>query len=186
MQANEYITADTHFGHKAMIGFADRPFRFLDEMDDAMIAAWNAKVPKGAIVYHLGDFSFHKPGYTIGILQRLNGTIRLVRGNHDKKNVVKGEVAQHFDWIRDYYESRLPDNRKLIMCHYPLLTWNGSHRGNLHVHGHSHGNLHDSGTTRVDVGVDTTEDYAPLSFAELMERFEGREYVVVDHHAPRR
>ena len=49
MKTNEYITADTHFGHKAMITYANRPFRFVDQMDDAMIAAWNAKVPPGAV-----------------------------------------------------------------------------------------------------------------------------------------
>ena len=184
MKPNEFITADTHFGHKAMINFAGRPFREVDHMDNGMVAAWNTKVPKNAVVYHLGDFSFLRPERTIALLRRLNGTIRLVRGNHDGNNL-NAEVLSQFDWARDLYESRTENGTKIIMCHYPLMTWKGSHRGVLHCHGHSHGNLFDSGTTRVDVGVDTTDDYAPLSYPELMQRFEGRTYQTVDHHVPR-
>ena len=185
MKPGEFITADTHFGHRAMIRFANRPFQSVDQMDDAMVKAWNAKVTPGAIVYHLGDFSFRKPADTIAILQRLNGTIRLVRGNHDKKGVLRADVASHFDWVRDLYESKCEDGTTIVMCHYPLMTWNRAHYGSLHCHGHSHGNLPDSGTTRVDVGVDTTADLAPLSFCELMGRFDGRSYQACDHHIER-
>lgn len=183
VRPGEYITADTHFGHKAIIRYSARPFQSVDEMDDAMVRAWNSKVPSGAVVYHLGDLSFHSSGHTIGLIRRLNGTIRLVRGNHDR---VKPEVAVHLDWVRDLYEPKLPDGRRLVMCHYPMLSWRGSHRGNVHVHGHCHGSLMVHSTSRVDVGVDTTEDYAPLSYDELMARFDGTTYEVVDRHEPRR
>jgi calcineurin-like phosphoesterase family protein len=136
-------------------------------------------------VYHLGDLSFHKPPRTIEILRQLNGIIRLIQGNHDRKQTTAGPVVGFLEWIKNYYESKTEDGVKIVMSHYPFMTWNKAHHGALHVHGHSHGNLHDSGTTRVDVGVDTTPDYAPLSYYELMQRFEGRTYDAVDHHAPR-
>lgn len=144
-----------------------------------MVATWNAKVPKDAVVYHLGDFSFHKSGRTIGLLQRLHGRIHLVRGNHDR---ISPEVEALLAWVKDLHEAKLPDGRRLVMCHYPLLTWRGAHRGNLHAHGHSHGSLRPSSTTRVDVGVDTTPDLAPLTFDELMARFAAKQYEPVDHH----
>ena len=39
-----YFTADQHFGHFNIIRLSHRPFASLDEMNEAMIAKWNAKV----------------------------------------------------------------------------------------------------------------------------------------------
>lgn len=59
-----YFTADTHFGHENVIRFCDRPFSSANEMDEAMIANWNARVRGNDTVYILGDmfFSFNKCG----------------------------------------------------------------------------------------------------------------------------
>ena len=39
-----YFTSDQHFGHFNIIRLSHRPFATADEMDEAMIAKWNAKV----------------------------------------------------------------------------------------------------------------------------------------------
>lgn len=39
-----FYTSDTHFGHKNIIGFCDRPFDDIEEMNRALIERWNAKV----------------------------------------------------------------------------------------------------------------------------------------------
>jgi calcineurin-like phosphoesterase family protein len=55
---NVYFTADQHFGHAGIIGLCKRPFRSVEEMDEAMIANWNAVVGPDDEVWHLGDFAY--------------------------------------------------------------------------------------------------------------------------------
>jgi len=190
MKNNEFITSDNHFFHENVIKYSNRPFRDKHEMNEKMIMAWNNKVPRDAILYHVGDFSFGKAEDTLKILNRLNGTIRLIKGNHDKINPL---IKDKFDWIKDYYESKTEDGRKIVMCHYPLLTWNGAHRGSWQLHGHCHHSLEriNQYTTRFDVGVDSTPKYSPLtpyapySFGEIKKIMDKREYVNIDHHEKR-
>ena len=77
-----YFTADTHFGHENVIRFCDRPFSSANEMDEAMIANWNARVKGDDTVYVLGDMFFRSTNAET-ILQRLKGKKRLIVGNHD-------------------------------------------------------------------------------------------------------
>lgn len=213
MKPGDFVTSDTHFGHKALLqpDTGGRLFNSVEEHDEALIRAWNHKVPKrGAIVYHLGDFSFHKPEKTREILRRLNGTKRLVKGNHDKNNGVK-KFADLFEWVRDYYECRNASDKKVVMSHYPMITWNQSHYGSWMLHGHSHGNLQRPESRvieelwvsgfkkaadamlaafadiprRLDVGVDLHPRMEPFSYEEIIERMQGRTHVAVDHHAER-
>lgn len=127
--------------------------------------------------------AFSKPGPYLGILSRLNGNICLIKGNHDR---LKPEVRDRFCWVKDYYESKTEDGRKIVMCHYPFLTWNKAHHGAWMLHGHSHGNLRAPETTRMDVGIDTRDDFAPYSFDEIEKIMSKRSYLIVDHHKPRK
>lgn len=184
MRENEYITSDHHFGHANIIKYANRPFKHVDEMDEQMIQAWNGVVPPTAIVYHLGDLAFMRPEQIVRLVRRLHGTIRLVKGNHDKG--IKGPAYKAFEWVKDYYESTCDDGTKIVMCHYPFLTWNKAHHGAWMLHGHSHNSLRDTGQRRLDVGVDAHPNYAPFSFAEIAAKMKGREYQSVDHHKDNR
>ena len=67
-----YFTADTHFGHENVIRFCDRPFSSANEMDEAMIANWNARVMGNDTVYILGDMFFRSTNAETS-LQRLKG-----------------------------------------------------------------------------------------------------------------
>ena len=48
-----YFTSDQHFGHLNIIRLSHRPFATVDEMDDELLARWNAKVKDGDVVYVL-------------------------------------------------------------------------------------------------------------------------------------
>jgi len=85
MSRNIWFTADTHFGHGKVIEYEERPFPDADEMDRLLILNWNQKVGPDDLVYHLGDFAMHKKDRVRSILQELNGTKILIRGNHDFK-----------------------------------------------------------------------------------------------------
>lgn len=78
MKPDEFVTADTHFGHKNIVRLASRPFESIEEMNRELILLWNAKVPKNAVVYHLGDFALARRTLALEVLAQLNGRIRLV------------------------------------------------------------------------------------------------------------
>ena len=56
--------------------------------------------------------------------------------------------------------------RRLVLCHYPLRSWNLMGKGALQLHGHSHGRLKPM-ARQVDVGVDC-QDFAPVPLARLL------------------
>ena len=39
-----YYTADLHLGHANVIRHCDRPFKSIDEMNEALIQNWNSRV----------------------------------------------------------------------------------------------------------------------------------------------
>lgn len=79
----EFFTGCTHFSHKNILDFEDRPFNTVPEMDEAMIEVWNNQVTNNDIVWHIGDFCLGNYDRTLEVLSQLNGQIRLIKGNHD-------------------------------------------------------------------------------------------------------
>jgi calcineurin-like phosphoesterase family protein len=184
--AKVFFTSDTHFGHAGVLNYCQRPFANTEEMDKEMVHRWNSVVPFDGHVFHLGDVSFLKPDKTAELLATLNGHIYLVQGNHDTKLVNK--YAAHFDWVKDYFELKF-DGERVVLCHYPLQSWNRGHHGSWHLHGHSHGNLPNFGR-RVDIGVDAAKflspmHYAPVPYIEIKKYMHAQYPVSKDQHKVR-
>ena len=74
----------THFGHTNIIRFCKRPWKTVEEMDNALIQNWNSVVGENDIVFHLGDFAFAPNWRWKELLVKLNGRIYLIMGNHDE------------------------------------------------------------------------------------------------------
>jgi calcineurin-like phosphoesterase family protein len=165
-----FFTGDTHFSHAAIIDFAKRPFSTVAEMDEALVCNWNAVVGRTDTVYHLGDFGLTSAQALGRLRGRLRGSVCLVRGNHDD-----GAPTKLFEWVKDLYGLRVivgGIDRQIVLCHYPMLSWNGSHYGTWHLHGHCHGSLPSQrGALRLDVGVDCWS-FAPVSLQQIAERME--------------
>ena len=53
----DYFIADTHFGDSRIIGYENRPFESVQEMDKILIEKWNEIVTVEDTVYVLGVFS---------------------------------------------------------------------------------------------------------------------------------
>jgi calcineurin-like phosphoesterase family protein len=102
-------------------GFADA-----EEMNNYMIEQWNKKVRWNDEVVILGDFSYGKAEETNKVLEQLKGILCLVEGNHDQFGRAKGYSTARFKWIRPYAELN-DNNRKVILCHYPILCYNGQY-----------------------------------------------------------
>jgi calcineurin-like phosphoesterase family protein len=185
-----FFTADHHFGHRAIIDYAGRPFESVEVMDETLIGTWNARVGPKDEVYHLGDVSLCRTARTKEILSRLNGRIYLIRGNHDKS--LKGAVLDRFVWVKNYHELSYEGAgirvkgahaTKIVLSHYAFRVWNKSHFGSWNLYGHSHGSLPELPDTRqLDVGVDTRDDYAPYSLEEVEAILSKRRFKGVDRH----
>lgn len=174
-----FFTADTHFGHKNIIQHCRRPFSDVDNMTRLLVQNWNEVVTDDDTVYHLGDISFLNRAKTADIVTQLNGTIHLVRGNHDG---AKGTFYEDlFESVSEFKTIKV-DGQSIVLCHYALKVWNNSHHGAWNLHGHSHGNLEDDPhALQWDVGVDSNH-YYPVSFETLQVIMANKTYKPVDHH----
>ncbi|MEM1321094.1 MAG: phosphoesterase [Bacteroidota bacterium] len=166
----KFFTSDHHFGHENIIKFCNRPFDSLEEMNETMIERWNEKVGRWDEVYHLGDFALTHKEQLEEILDRLNGKIHLIVGNHEKTAL---QLTKKFQWVKEYYELKVKDPdchngvQRIILFHYAMRTWRGASRKNWHLYGHSHGNLPDlEDHLSFDVGVDC-HDFYPLAYEEV-------------------
>lgn len=77
------------------------------------------------------------------------------------------------------------NNRSLFLSHYSHRVWNGSHRGVIHLYGHSHGSLPGLGKS-MDVGVDVAYkifgEYRPFNIKEIFEIMKDKKVHFTDHH----
>ena len=161
----------THFNHPKIIGYCNRPFSCVEEMDTVIIDKWNGIVSPGDTVYHLGDFAFGKMDVVKRYRYRLNGKINLILGNHDYRNKIP-RLAECFTSVKDIYELK-HNHKSIILCHYAMRVWPKKHHGAIHLYGHSHGNLENlSGS--MDVGTDTN-NFTPYSLDEIYDNvFKGK------------
>lgn len=123
-----YFISDLHFYHQNLNEQMDcRGFADGKEMNEYMIRQWNRRVgPKDEVVI-LGDLSVGKGKATNAIVEQLNGRLILLEGNHDRFLEDKQFDRSRFEWIGPYLE--LQDHkRKLVLCHYPILCYNGQYR----------------------------------------------------------
>jgi calcineurin-like phosphoesterase family protein len=169
MPQNVWFTSDSHHSHDNILKYCKRPWPDTRSMNEALIANWNARVQKGDIVYYLGDFFLTRTVEEARIIRkRLNGSIRMIRGNHDQ---IAEQMRNEFEFVKDYSETSLesPSGKKhrIVMMHYPILSWRGLRSGAIHLHGHSHGATPViPGVLRRDVGVDCN-NFAPVSWEEI-------------------
>lgn len=178
-KSKTFFTADTHFGHDAIRRHCERPWSSVDEMDAAMIAEWNDMVPRGSIVYHLGDFAFKNHAK---YRHKLNGKIILIKGNHDKMS--QKLYSELFTEVHSALERKF-FGKFVTLYHYKQETWNCSHFGSWHFYGHSHGRLVETNTSFCcDVGVDVW-GYRPVPWEVLVELMEEKTYKIKqqDRHA---
>ena len=186
---NMFFVSDTHWGHKNIIKYSNRPYENVAEMNEALIQNWNALVKPADEVWHLGDFAFMQFPEFKDVLRQLKGNIHFVRGNHDQMiSQNKFEILNtgKIKTIQDYAEVKIAGTM-LVLFHYGQRVWNKSHYGSIHLYGHSHGSLPPYGLS-VDVGVDCKEitpEYRPIHLDEVLKYMKGRETAVVDHHGIR-
>lgn len=160
--AKTFYISDTHFDHEKIITLTNRPFKTVDEMNEVMVERWNLTVQPGDTVHFLGDFAWKRTNYWLG---QLKGVIHFsCLGNHD-------EPCSSLD--TPYLE--VEDGPfKLVLCHYPIVSWNGMFKGAFHFYGHVHNQPLDYmpldwRARAFDVGVEAL-DYTPRTAEEIIMR----------------
>jgi calcineurin-like phosphoesterase family protein len=202
---NENITG--YVGRK-LAGW-EREFESAGEMDAAMVERWNEVVGHDDEVYYLGDFTLLGGKAALKYLDRLTGKIKFIPGGHDhrwlkdlgfKMNhwgplprpyhkhqvlpMLHWETFQDPDWVIAN-RAPVPSKIKVTMCHYPMFSWEKSHKGAWHLHGHSHGGLGKGNRFQMiqgveipsvlelhhsmDVGVDAGHDFYPVPLKTVFD-----------------
>lgn len=144
-------TSDLHFLHKNIVKFTERGKATTQEdHDEWLVDLWNSQVNRSDTVYHGGDFWYNSEdleGFKY-LLRKLNGQKIFIKGNHDRRSVLKRSGQQWHDIKTDKIKGH-----PVVFCHYAFHTWPGQGSGTFHLHGHSHGSLKPYGR-RLDIGLD--------------------------------
>ena len=167
MTKDIWIISDTHFNHANILGFTDsegdliRPgFKDVDDMNESMIYMWNSVVKPGDKVYHLGDVVMGKPGWMEDNWSKLNGSKRLIVGNHDRiKYLSSGS------WFKEVYMWRQLKDHGILLTHTPqhesTLMWGKI----VNVHGHIHQNKSPQGLY-INMSVEEI-NYTPVHIEDV-------------------
>lgn len=166
----QYVISDTHFDHKSIIKFCNRPFKDVNEMNLAMVHNWNSIVNEEDTVYHLGDVALgdertfpkrsvkHITDKWIGML---NGKKIFINGNHDPDNFGIPYTRIKYKGIR------------FMLVHDPNDKRLPGYDGWL-IHGHKHNNnigeypFINTRKRTINVCVELT-GYKPVSLDEIVD-----------------
>lgn len=172
-----WITSDTHYGHANMVaGISEwkdisrcRPFITIDEMNDVLVTNINNVVKEQDLLFHLGDWSLGGSENIERFRKRLHvKEIHLITGNHNafiRKNME--HYGHFFHILPDLYTITI-DKTFLVLCHYPLASWEKCSHGSLMLHGHIHSNpltKHKIGRI-LDIGIDGSTEFRPYNLRE--------------------
>ena len=153
-----FLTSDTHFNHTNIIRYCNRPFHNLHDMNESIIRKWNEVVSKDDLVYHLGDVGLGNNEELKVIVDRLNGTKILLKGNHDLRR-----SNHHWQEIgfKEVYKKEIRLG-KYVLTHRPSVV----EKGLINIFGHIHDkDLEDNYNKdqHINVSTDVT-DFTPVEF----------------------
>ena len=162
-----YVTSDTHFNHSNIIRYCNRPFKDVDEMNEALIDNWNSVVGKNDKVIHLGDFAFGNRAKVENVFKRLNGKIDIVLGNHDRL-----KIKDYYDiGFHRVYDKPIVFANFFILSHAPL-QWLKEGDVYANLFGHVHDNeLYRTYTRNTCCACVERHGYRPIGFNDLKARF---------------
>ena len=193
---NIWVTSDTHYDHTNIcrgvsrwgkyndegIFVADeastREFKELEDMNNLLVENINDNVDAEDWLIHMGDWSFGGFEKIEEFREKINcKNIVLMLGNHDHHiQNDKNSVKKLFTHVSHYLEMNIKAIGTFVLCHYPIISWNGLHRGTYMLHGHQHlkGDVKFGNGRRMDVGVDGSPEFRPYHIEELVKLLEPR------------
>lgn len=129
-----WVWSDTHFGHRNITVYQQRP----GTHDIIMLDNWVKRVLDSDTIMHLGDLALGGDGNRkrwIRVMKRMPGAKFLILGNHDKEKPIE-YINAGFQIIKPFIKDGV------AYTHFPISTTNPGPDGDWHtnVHGHIHRN----------------------------------------------
>ena len=180
MSGKIFLTSDLHLLHDREFIWKARGFNSVDEMDEEIIRRFNETVGPEDTVYILGDVTLGGGSQEVlekakTLIERLNGSLYLIRGNHDTdnrvrmyrdcKNVVSCGLWATCIKYKGYH---------FYLSHFPTLTANLEKESlkqctcNLFGHSHQTTNFYMDMPMYYHVGVDSHNCY-PVELDTIIE-----------------
>ena len=174
-----FFTSDTHFNHDREFVYSPRGFKTIQEMNGTLVKNWNETVGNDDDIYVLGDFFLGTDfNYIQEVLNKLNGRIHLVTGNHDTPSKITvytswNNIVEIADALRIRYKKR-----EFFLCHYPVLTASLEQDPdkaviNLFGHTHSKDKFYEDRPYMYNVAVDAN-DNKPVEIEEILTAFNNK------------
>lgn len=168
-----YLISDLHLGHENIIEHCDRPFDTVEEMNQVLIDNWNRTVTNDDVVFFLGDLGQFADDEQLRYwLDKLNGRIVFIEGNHDSPDRYVSGVHTHQYYILTQGE------HEFCCTHRPENAprfWDG-----WIIHGHHHNNhptkypFVNPEEHRVNVSVELI-NYRPIRVEQVINYVQKRE-----------
>lgn len=174
-----YYIADTHLRDQRIFDKCARPFNSLEEMEETLVQNWNKKVKDDDTVYVLGDIGKDDDKDVVNIFKLLKGEKHLIIGNHDHEVLDDIKSSNVFRTV-SFIEVIMDKDRKVCICHYPIMDWMEFNRQGMFVFGHVHNKTQKNGDAYREIkeyymnkpayncGVDIT-GFQPMTLDELKE-----------------
>lgn len=178
---SEWTTLDSNSSHQSL-----RDFDTLEEHNTQLIKNFNSLVKSDDILYHLGDWSFGGHENIKKFRDQLHcREIHLIFGNHDQHiTPIDSPYRELFSSVQ-YVKNIKYGQHNLFLSHYSHRVWAGSHKGVMHLYGHSHDSISEYGKS-MDVGIDVAKrvlgDYLPFSIDQIITNLNKRNIEFMDHH----
>ena len=184
-----FIISDMHFNHANIIGYCNRPFRDVNHMNTVLISNYNSTVSEQDDVWNLGDIGFDRGTSLLRIFKSLNGSLRLVEGNHDRFGSIE-YMDMGFKSVCNKSFLTAYKGLKILLSHKPAITNKkfGELKGDpnpksylfindiqyadmdLNIHGHIHNNQKEVLNTgkHFNASVEMI-DYRPIELDKILE-----------------
>lgn len=167
-----FFIADTHFGHKEIIDYENRPFASVTEMDSEMIKRWNSVVSENDTVYVAGDFSFYdvlgRDEKTVEICSELKGRKVLIKGNHD----IRSEEYYRQCGFAAAYDYPIVVDGFWIISHEPMYLNANMPYANIYGHVHSSEMYRDCSPHSFCACAERL-NYTPIDWDEIKNRMKS-------------
>lgn len=184
-----FFVSDFHYDHDKSFIWGVRGYKNVEEMNETQVRNWNSVITNNDVVFHLGDLKFGRNITYESVLRRLNfKRIYLMPGNHFSgyQDIVENMVG-HCGYLLDGYKEVQPipnyfelwyRKQFIVLCHYPIGSWNKIRKGSYQLFGHCHGTYKNISGKQIDVGFDNFP--VPPSFEDIKRILDKQKIVQVD------